>query len=196
MTARKGNAECIVEGCTRKELARGWCGTHYHRWRHTGDVGGAEARRAPNRVNPNQPCSVEGCDKVMHARGFCPAHLGRFKAYGDPLGLAPERPAKTVDDLRREAYEGAPGGTTSPKGYRYRSGRRGERYAEHRLVLEYILGRELYSDENPHHRNGDRGDNRPENLELWSTWQPSGQRVEEKVAWARELLARYEPEGY
>ena len=36
-----------------------------------------------------------------------------------------------------------------------------------------------------------RDDNRPENLELWSTSQPSGQRVEDKVAWAAELLRRY-----
>ena len=42
--------------------------------------------------------------------------------------------------------------------------------------------------------NGDRADNRPENLELWSSWQPAGQRVTDKVQWAKELLARYEPD--
>ena len=48
-------------------------------------------------------------------------------------------------------------------------------------------------DETVHHRNGDRLDNRPENLELWSTAQPKGQRVEDKLAWAYALLARYDP---
>jgi hypothetical protein len=38
------------------------------------------------------------------------------------------------------------------------------------------------------HINGVKDDNRPENLGLWSTSQPSGQRVEDKVAWALELI--------
>jgi DNA invertase Pin-like site-specific DNA recombinase len=29
---------CSVEGCDRRVLARGWCGTHYQRWANTGDV--------------------------------------------------------------------------------------------------------------------------------------------------------------
>lgn len=65
------------------------------------------------------------------------------------------------------------------------------RVSEHRYVVEQMLGRELLPSENVHHINGVRGDNRPENLELWSTSQPAGQRVADKVAWAREFLALY-----
>lgn len=65
------------------------------------------------------------------------------------------------------------------------------RRKQHRVVMESILGRPLRPDENVHHMNGDRSDNRPENLELWSTSQPCGQRVADKVKWARELLALY-----
>lgn len=41
-------------------------------------------------------------------------------------------------------------------------------------------------------RNGVRDDNRPENLELWVKPQPSGVRVADAVAWAWEILARYD----
>lgn len=52
-------------------------------------------------------------------------------------------------------------------------------FAEHRMVMEYALGRALVRGESIHHRNGERTDNRVENLELWWTPQHHGQRVEE-----------------
>jgi hypothetical protein len=61
--------------------------------------------------------------------------------------------------------------------------------------MSRMLGRPLRKGESVHHRNGVQNDNRPENLELWSRAQPAGQRVEDKVAWAKEILGLYDPEA-
>ena len=62
---------------------------------------------------------------------------------------------------------------------------------EHRLVMEQDLGRPLTKDENVHHLNGNRLDNNIDNLELWNMSQPAGQRIEDKIAYAEQILSLY-----
>ncbi|MES2875425.1 MAG: HNH endonuclease [Bacteroidota bacterium] len=59
------------------------------------------------------------------------------------------------------------------------------------LVIYENLGKVIQKGESVHHKNGDRLDNRIENLEIWTTSQPPGQRVEDKITWAVEFLTQY-----
>lgn len=62
---------------------------------------------------------------------------------------------------------------------------------EHVFVMSQYLGRPMRKGENIHHKNGIRDDNRLENLELWNTKQPPGQRVEDKIKFYKEFLEQY-----
>ncbi len=88
----------------------------------------------------------------------------------------------------------------SPDGYVFLSGysfhlnaNKAGQIAEHRLVMSQSLGRPLHGTENVHHRNGIRHDNRLENLELWDTSQPKGQRIQDKIDHAVSTLEVYAP---
>jgi hypothetical protein len=83
------------------------------------------------------------------------------------------------------------GGCIDKNGYRLINVRRGKQLFEHRMVMAEMIGRELLPHETVHHKNGVRSDNRTENLELWSTRNPKGQRIVDKVEHALEILATY-----
>lgn len=167
---------CSVAGCDGIATQRGMCQTHYSRAQRGADVTAPLKRRRPW----GQTCEVPGCAEPNKESGLCGSHAARLRTHGDVLADVP---------LRKLGPRGQ--GSIDSNGYRSVAGRK-----QHRVVMEANLGRQLRDDETVHHINGDRLDNRPENLELWIVRrQPPGQRVADRVADAIEILERYAPEA-
>lgn len=64
---------------------------------------------------------------------------------------------------------------------------------EHRLVMANKIRRNLLDTETVHHKNGNRKDNRIDNLELWNSSHPSGQKVSDLIKHAQYILKTYTP---
>ena len=144
--------ECSIPDCTSDAIARSWCNRHYARWRSTGDP---EKTPTGKEKGLRRTCVIDGCDRPWASKGYCLMHYKRSRKWGDPL-------------LKRRRS----GRTLNGEGYvvLYSTGhplaRKDGSILEHRLVACEKLGRLLDPDEIVHHINGDRQDNRPENLQV------------------------------
>jgi len=171
--------ECEGPGCDRHGSYGGLCWAHKRQQKKGQTLVPlwSTKNRAP------VPCAFDGCKATARSRGLCQSHARQRDRAGVLRPIhTPSYRYVTADGYIRLYDPGHPN-----------ADRQG-RVLEHTKVMADVLGRPLWPDENVHHLNGVRDDNRPENLELWCRRQPKGQRVPDKVAWAVEVLRRYQPD--
>lgn len=171
---------CSTYGCDRviHNIKRKLCKRCYFYWLQTD---------APHKPR----CSIDGCERPAWSKGFCSSHYKQGYRIGGHPSLAPGRgsPGKSrgIRSLKGEYIK---------NGYKVIrviriNGTKLEWIHEHRYVMEQKIGRFLLTDENVHHIDGNKINNDPNNLELWLIRQPQGQRVEDLVKWAKEIINRY-----
>ncbi len=178
MRSKNRNETCSSPVCERPAFAHGWCSSHYKRFLSGGDPDLHTPIRAPAAATG---CKVEGCERPHKTGGFCASHAERVRRGGSP---------GSVEILPSTRLGQQAPWVDKRTGYVYVQVE-GCQVAQHRLVMEQVLGRALFPHERVHHKNSVRGDNAPDNLELWSGQHPTGGRVTDKIEWAKNFLVQY-----
>ena len=199
---------CIICGNMKKHMGRGMCSTCYFRERSREKRGIPFDFPIQERLRYTGPGVCVECklEKKLKSKMMCnicynkqndkkPEHQARRREYSRRMYRIKNN--IPLDGALRKRENGT--GSVSKKGYiNLTLKKNGERKTTgmHRHVMEKHLGRDLKENETVHHINGIRQDNRIENLELWHRSHPPGQKLEDKISWAKSFLEEYGYECY
>lgn len=159
---------CCEPGCNKKAFySTKLCKGHYQKNWYEG------------KIVKKDECSIELCERPCYGnKDICIGHYNRIRTGNNDIG-----------PLKKKNKQGS--GTVNKSGYKMVS-IKGKQFFEHRLIMSQYLGRDLLSCEKVHHINGNKLDNKISNLEIWNVSHPSGQRSEDKLKWAHEIINFYE----
>lgn len=148
---------------------------------------------------------------IIHCKGFCRSCYEKMR--WKKLKENPDEHRKYLDRSKKlresrlgktekiEHRKSKPGtGTLTWKGYRrltvrgHPNANKYHNVLEHVLVMSEHLRRPLRKGETVHHKNGNRLDNRIENLELRASAHGPGQSVEDILRWCYDFIEKYESE--
>ncbi len=169
--------QCSVNNCSEDMYALNYCVKHYTRFKKYGDPKGKKPKQTK--------CAVDKCLSKHYAKGFCTKHYARYRIHGDANVLKKGEQGKGY--INGQGYKVVAVPDWLKKCFSKSTGH----MPEHRLVMSEHLGRPLTKEETVHHKNGNKLDNRLENLELWASRHPRGQRVEDLLDFADEIIELY-----
>lgn len=177
---------CSIDDCNNKHYCKGFCTKHY---------------KQPKQIK--KKCNFNQCDKNIWTGGFCRTHYKKSLILLNKICLAdgcPE-PAEYLDLCNKHYVRYTKYGDINGKAQIKRKGFlrdgykvykiNGKTVSEHKIIMEQFLNRKLFTNENIHHKDGNRLNNNLDNLELWIKSQPSGQRISDIIDWAKNILQRY-----
>jgi HNH endonuclease len=176
MRKRHYTRPCRFRGCYGNAKAHGLCTGHL------------DQRARGKELTPLKPrrdlCDFPECGRKHYAYGLCRAHREQLRK-GQllvPIGRGRLRD-RWVDPKGYVFVKCDPDHPNARSKYGW--------IAEHVLVMSELLGRPLRPGESVHHRNLLKGDNRPSNLELWTSHQPRGTSVADMLAWCHWFIGQY-----
>jgi hypothetical protein len=155
VASRVANPICSLVGCNDALKSRGYCSRHLDQFYTYGRIISIERI-----YDPTKKCSVEGCNRNHRSNGFCSGHHNQYRRHGTIVRVNLDQWGKGEIVKGRYMFLKKPEHINADaRGYVKKSN----------IVWETHTGHVVTPPELIHHKNGDKKDDRFENLELFAS---------------------------